>query len=182
MNIFDFTKNFPDEESCILHFKTQSEQKGVVCLKCGGTHHYWLKNKLSYQCAHCGSRRSLRSGTVMEHTKLPFLYWYIAMHFLTITKKSFSASELQRQLGHKRYQPIWELVNKLRDVMGKRDETYSLSGQIELDNAFITTLIPDGQKNEPLKRGAGSQKQSKVVVMTASEFIENPCPGKKLSA
>ncbi|KAA6321093.1 hypothetical protein EZS27_029217 [termite gut metagenome] len=179
MNIFDFTKNFPDEESCILHFKTQREQKGVVCLKCGGTHHYWLKNKLSYQCAHCGSRRSLRSGTVMEHTKLPFLYWYIAMHFLTITKKSFSASELQRQLGHKRYQPIWELVNKLRDVMGKRDETYSLSGQIELDNAFITTLIPDGQKNEPLKRGAGSQKQSKVVVMTESEFIENPCPGKK---
>ncbi|KAA6326717.1 hypothetical protein EZS27_015171, partial [termite gut metagenome] len=31
MNIFDFTKNFPDEESCILHFKTQREQKGVVC-------------------------------------------------------------------------------------------------------------------------------------------------------
>jgi hypothetical protein len=43
--------------------------------------------------------------------------------------------------------------------MGKRDETYSLSGQMELDNAFITTLIPDGQKDEPLKRGAGSQKE-----------------------
>ncbi|KAA6305016.1 hypothetical protein EZS27_043333, partial [termite gut metagenome] len=101
------------------------------------------------------------------------------MHFLTIAKKSFSASELQRQSGHKRYQPILEPVNKLRDAMGKRDGTYSLSGQTELDNAFITALIPDGQKDEPLRRGAGSQKQSKVVVMTESEFVENPCQGKK---
>ncbi|GHT66052.1 hypothetical protein AGMMS50239_26900 [Bacteroidia bacterium] len=100
------------------------------------------------------------------------------MHFLTITKKSFSSSELQRQLGHKRYQPIWELANKLRDVMGKRDDIYSLSGQVELDNAFITTLIPEDRKDEPLKRGAGSQKQSKVVAMTESEFIENPCKEK----
>ncbi|GHV26633.1 DDE transposase [Bacteroidia bacterium] len=179
MNIFDFTKNFPDEESCILHFKAQREQKGVVCPKCGGTEHYWLRNKLSYECKHCHTRRSLRSGTVLEHTRLPFLYWYVAMHFLTITKKSFSSSELQRQLGHRRYQPVWELTNKLRDVMGKRDDLYSLSGQIELDNAFITTLIPENQKDEPLKRGAGSQKQSKVVVMTESEFVDNPRKGKK---
>jgi hypothetical protein len=27
MNIFDFNKKIPDEESCILHFKTQREQK-----------------------------------------------------------------------------------------------------------------------------------------------------------
>ncbi|KAA6317877.1 hypothetical protein EZS27_032039 [termite gut metagenome] len=179
MNIFDFTKNFPDETSCILHFKAQREQIGVVCPTCGGTQHYWLKNKLSYECKHCGARQSLRSGTVMEHTKLPFLYWYIAMHFLTISKKSFSSSELQRQLGHKRYQPIWELANKLRDVMGKRDDIYSLSGQIELDNAFIATLIPEVQKNESLKRGAGSQKQSKVVVMTESELVDNPHKGPK---
>jgi hypothetical protein len=179
MNIFDFTKNFPDEASCILHFKAQRDQAGVVCPKCGSKQHIWLKNKLSYECKHCHTRQSLRSGTVMEHSKLPFLYWYVAMHFLSLTKKSFSSSELQRQLGHKRYQPIWELTNKLRDVMGKRDKIYSLSGQIELDNAFITTLIPDDQKDEPLKRGAGSQNKSKVVVMTESQFVDNPRKGKK---
>jgi hypothetical protein len=96
------------------------------------------------------------------------------MHFLTSTKKSFSAAELQRQLGHKRYQPIWELLNKLRDVMGKRDDKYKLGGEIELDNAFIATLIPEEEKDKPLKRGAGSQKQSKVVVMTESTIVENP--------
>jgi len=116
----------------------------------------------------------------MEHSKLPFHYWYVAMHLLTSTKKSFSSTELQRQLGHKRYQPIWELTNKLRDVMGKRDNIYQLKDQIELDNAFITTLMPDNQKDESLKRGAGSQKKSKVVVMTESAFVETPKKNKKL--
>jgi hypothetical protein len=114
----------------------------------------------------------------MEHSKLPFRYWFVAMHLLTGTKKSFSASELQRQLGHKRFQPIWEMLHKLRNVMGKRDGKYQLSGQVELDNAFITTLIPDDQKDEKLKRGAGSQNKSKVMVMTESTWVEDPKPNK----
>ena len=114
----------------------------------------------------------------MQYSNLPFQYWYIVMHLLTSTKKSFSAAELQRQLGHKRYQPIWEMCCKLRDVMGKGDDLYSLSGQIELDHAFMTTLIPDDQKEEKLKRGVGSQNKSKVVFMTESSFVGNPKPGK----
>jgi transposase-like protein len=178
MNLLNFISEYPDEQSCIDRFKAQREQNGVVCHKCGSEEHFWLKNKLSYECKHCHSRQSLRSGTVMEHSKLPFRYWFITMHLLTSTKKSFSASELQRQLGHKRFQPIWEMLHKLRDVMGKRDSEYRLSGQVELDNAFITTLIPDGRKEEKPKRGAGSQNKSKVMVMTESTVVEKPQPNK----
>ena len=179
MNIIKFSSQFPDEKSCIEHFKAQRDACGVVCPKCGCVHHYWLQNKLCYECKQCHHRQSLRSGTVMENSKLPFMYWYVAMHLLTSTKKSFSASELQRQLGHKRYQPIWEMVCKLRDVMGKRDNLYQLTDEVELDNAFITTLIPEDQKDKPLKRGIGSQRQSKILVMNESSFVENPKPGKK---
>ena len=179
MNIIKFSSLFPDEKSCIAHFKAQRDTIGVVCPKCGSTHHYWRKNRLQYECKKCHYRQSLRSGTVMEHSKLPFMYWYLAMHLLTSTKKSFSAAELQRQLGHKRYQPIWEMVCKLRDVMGKRDNIYQLGGQVELDNAFITTLVPDDQKGKPLKRGVGSQKQSRVVVMCESTFVDDHKPNQK---
>ena len=179
MNLLNFIQTFPDEESCIAHFKAQRDQIGVVCPRCGSKEHIWLNGKLRYECKHCHYRQSIRTGTALEYTKLPFRYWYVAMHLLTTTKKSFSASELQRQLGHKRYQPIWEMHKKLGDIMGKRDNEYQLSGQIELDNAFITTLISDDCKNEELKRGAGSQNKSKVLVMTESIVVENPKPGKK---
>ena len=93
---------------------------------------------------------------------------------LTCTKKSFSTVELRRQLGHRRYQPIWEMANKLRDVMGKRDNDYQLSGQMELDDAFYTTEISQDQKDKPLKRGRGSQSKSKVLVMAESTFVDSP--------
>ena len=41
-------------------------------------------------------------------------------------------------MGHKRYQPIWEMMHKLRSVMGLRDGKYTLNGIVELDEGFFT--------------------------------------------
>ena len=179
MNILDFAINYPDEESCRKKFKEQRDRMGVTCRHCNCKEHYWLENKQAYECKRCRARQTLRSGTVMQHSNLPYRYWFVAMHLLTATKGSFSAAELQRQLGHKRYQPIWEMVNKLRDVMGKRDDEYTLEGAIELDDAFFSTEISLEERDKPLKRGRGSQKKTKVLVMAESKTVENPKPGKK---
>lgn len=169
MNLLNFIIQFPDENSCRLKFKSIRDEEGVICAKCGSKEHYWKKDKWQYECKKCKTRTTLRSGTVMHGSKLPFRYWFVAMHLLTSTKKSFSALELQKQLGHKRYEPIWKMLHKLREAMGKRDETYTLSGQIELDEGFFSTEIPNEQKDKPLKRGRGSQKKTKVLVMVESK-------------
>lgn len=168
MNILNFMQRFPDEASCIAYLKEQREQSGVVCKGCGSMEHRWDTKKLSFECKHCHSRQSLRSGTVMEHSRLPFSYWIAAMFLLTATKKSFSTEELRCQLGHKRYQPIWEMACKLRDVMGKRDDRYRLTAQVELDEGYFSIELPDEEKDKPLKRGRGSQKKAKVLVMVES--------------
>lgn len=179
MNLIDFISEFPDEESCKEKFKEYREHVGVVCSKCGGKSHYWKKDKEQFECKECGTRTTLKSGTVMHKSKLPFRYWFIAMHFLTSTKKSFSAKEIQRQLGHNRYHPIWHMVHKLRLAMGKRDGEYILAGQIELDEGYFSTERSSAHKYEELKRGRGSQKKTKVLVMAESEIIESPKKGKK---
>jgi len=173
MNLLNFVEQYPDEVSCRLKWKAFRDKQGVECPKCKGTAHYWKKDKESYECKNCGCRQSLRSNTVMHGSNLPFRYWFAAIHLLTSTKKSFSASELQRQLGHKRYEPIWLLLHKLRSVMGKRDEQYQLSGIIELDEGFFTTEISEEEKKNPLKRGRGSQRKSKVLVMAESTPVED---------
>lgn len=172
MNLISFTKQFPNEESCRQHLKEQREKQGIVCSKCGCVHHYWKKNRNEWQCKKCGHRTTLTSGTVMHGTKLPIMYWYIAMHLLTSTKKSFSALEMQRQLGHNRYQPIWELMHKLRNVMGQRDAEYQLCGSIELDEGFFSTQRDETEKDKPLKAGRGSQRKAKVLVMAESTPVE----------
>ena len=179
MNLLDFVASFPDEESCKQKFKEYRETVGVICSKCNHTEHYWKADKEQYECKNCSFRTTLKSGTVMHKSKLPYRYWFIAMHLLTSTKKSFSAKEIQRQIGHNRYQPIWHMVHKLRVVMGKRDGEYILAGQIELDDGFFSTVKPEESKDKKLKRGRGSQKRTKVLVMAESHKVVSVKKGQK---
>lgn len=172
MNLLNFIEQFPDEESCKLKYKEFRDKAGFACSSCGCKEYYWKKDKWQFECKSCGKRTTLRSGTVMHGSKLSFRYWFIAIHLLTSTKKSFSALELQRQLGHRYYEPIWEMLHKLREVMGRRDGEYELTGVIELDEGFFTTIRTKEEKDKPLKRGRGSQKKSKVLVMVESVVVE----------
>jgi hypothetical protein len=104
----------------------------------------------------------------MESSKLPFQYWAYAIYLMTMTKKGMSAKELQRQLGHKRYEPIWAMMHKIRAIMGIRDSSYTLEGVIELDDAFFTSHSSDDEDDENKKRGRGTSK-SKVLVMSKME-------------
>lgn len=179
MKLLEFTSKYPDEASCIAKLRELREKEVRICPKCGHKEWYWKNDKLCYECKKCHHRESLRKGTVMENSKLPFRYWFTTIHLLTATKNSFSALELQRQLGHKRYQPIWEMLHKLRNVMGKRDDKYTLAGNVELDEGFFSTEISEEEKGEKLKRGAGSQAKTKVLVMAESEEVDEPKSGKK---
>jgi hypothetical protein len=137
MNLLDFHKLYPDEPSCKSAFKAHRLSEGISCKKCGGSKHYWKKNREQWECKKCHYRTTLKSGIVMENSKLPYQYWFAAMHLLTSTKKSFSAKEIQRQLGHNRSQPVWEMLHKIRSVMGLRDDTYVLKGEVELEDGFF---------------------------------------------
>jgi len=185
MKLLDFYKTYPDEQSCRNSFRATRELEGIICSKCGNSTHYWKAKREEWECKKCFHRTRLRVGTIMESSKLPFQYWFTAMHLMTSTKKSISAKEVQRQLGHKRYEPIWAMMHKLRIAMGIRDEEYTLSEEIELDEGFFETVSITRDKTEPLKRGRGSQRQTAVLIGIESivddkfSASEKPKSGKK---
>lgn len=180
MNFKTFFKQFPTEDACKKHFKLNREKEGVICKKCQCTTHYWLSTIEYYKCKNCGFKTSLKSGTVMENSKLPFSYWYMAFMLITSTKKSFSALEIQRQLDHKYYEPIWAMMHKIRLVMGKRDAIYKLGNEVEMDEGFFVTTVPQ-EKDEygnrirvrkRIKPGKGSPRTATVLVMAESEPVK----------
>ena len=107
------------------------------------------------------------------------------MALLSNTKKSISALQLQKELGHKRYEPIWAMLHKLRLVMRHRDTRYELKDHIELDDGFFETAdrstSEEGSEkdNEANKRGRGSTRQAKMLVAVESKAVKNPKKGKK---
>lgn len=178
MNILRFMEEFPTEESCKEHFKKQREHEGVICKKCGSTDHYWLASKWQWHCKSCSFRTTLRSGSIMEASKVSFHTWYKAMAFMVYSKKTISAAELQRQLNHPKYDTVWLLMHKIRDSMGKRDALYQLEGSVEFDDGYFEKALSTKVK---LKRGRGSQRQVQVAVMAESTPLENIEKGEKSS-
>lgn len=186
MNILEFTKKFSDEQSCVIYLKDLREKQGISCKKCECvTKHWWLDKIQKFQCSKCNSRTNLTSGTMMYKSKIPLTLWFMCIHLMTTTKKPFSCLEMKRQLGFKRYEPIWDMMRKIRVMMGKRDSKYQLKGHIEMDDGFFEVVdLPDYDQlgnriNVELRRGRGSQRQSKVLVTVESTPIQHEFKHKK---
>ena len=173
MSLFDLGKELKSEKACEKHLKELRGKEGVVCSTCGCKEHYWDSSNKRWTCKKCGHVTTLTAGTVMHNSKLPLLYWFKAIHLIGATKTTFSAKEMQRQLKHKRYQPIWEMMHKLRSAMGLRDMKYELGEVVELDEAYITTDDEESREvtasGRNLKHGVGSERKSKIVVMVESK-------------
>ena len=113
----------------------------------------------------------------MESSKLSFMIWYKTIFLLSTTKKGFSSKEIQRQLGLKRYEPVWAMVHKLRKAMGERDDRYTLEGMIEADEGYFTIEASEVEQKTQ-KAGRGSKTKSNVMIMAESTVLEDINTGK----
>lgn len=172
MNIFDFHMQFRTEKDCEEYLKQKRMEEGIVCPNCHGGKHYWLAPTQQFKCAGCGKKVNLTAGTMMESSHVPLLTWFRVIHLMTSTKKPFSALEIQKQTGHKYYEPIWFMMQKIRVTMGKRDDRYKLQGHIEIDDAFfhVVDLKDENEKAiTSVKAGRGTTNKAKVLVMVESK-------------
>ncbi len=165
----EFIHKFPDEATCQAHWKAQRERIGITCYKCGKTEMYWNKPNKQWRCKSCLAPTSLRKGTVMENSHLPFRMWYKAFFLVSSTKKGISATEMQSQLGHKFYEPIWYMMQKIRVSQGDRDSLYELSGLLEADDAFVTVVDKQDENIDESKRGRGSIRKRTILVVASTE-------------
>jgi hypothetical protein len=168
MTFKDFFEQFPDEQSCLEHFVQMRLDQGLSCRNCGEKEHLWVAPQLKFKCRNCSSKRSYRSGTVMQGSKLPLLDWYTCMFLMSSTRKAFSACEMQRQLGRKRYEPVFRMMHRIRSVMGQGEAPRLLVGEVELDDSLFRT-VKDRPPSGSIKRGRGSQLRSNVLVGCESD-------------
>ncbi len=172
MQIDNFFSLYATEAECKQYFKEEREAAGIICRKCKGSHHYWISSVSRWQCKKCRSAISLKCGTVMENSNLPYKKWLWAIYFMSLTKKGFFALKMQRLLRHKRYEPIWCLMHKLRISMGNRDAHYKLNDFVEMDEGFFAGIrkknTTESLEVKPVKE---LDRQVKVIVAVSSTPI-----------
>lgn len=118
----------------------------------------------------------------MADSNLPLHYWYFATYLMTNFTKSLSAKEMQRQIGHKFYEPIWLMMHKIRATMRNRDNLYTLNYEIEGDEGFVSTYLTTSEKKQLPKpimkvvknqQGRGSERNTPILVLAESQYTSN---------
>jgi DNA-directed RNA polymerase subunit RPC12/RpoP len=179
MKLSEFFSQYADNSSCKLFFKQKKEEAGVICSTCGSEHHYWIEKESRWRCKNCGKGTSLKTGTVMENSNLDYKVWLWALYLMSLTKKGFSALEMQRLIGHSRYEPIWLLMQKIRISMGHRDDSYQLDAFIEMDEGFFEGHRKKEEECPGAKPVKELDRQVKAIVAVSAAPITNKEEQKK---
>ena len=72
----------------------------------------------------------------MDSTKLPLRHWFMAMYLIGQAKTGLSALALMRSLGVS-YRSAWLMHHKVMQAMAQADAQCPLSGNVQLDDAYL---------------------------------------------
>ncbi len=167
IGIMDFLKEFGVEEQCESALFSWRWPEGFKCHKCGGCHFCKLSKKAKYQCNQCHYQTSLISHTIFEATKLPLTCWFLGIYLITQNKNGISALNLHRQLAIS-YNAAWRMKHKLMQVMMERDNSWLLTGHVQIDDAYW------GGERHGGRRGRGSENKAPFVAAIQTNNDNHP--------
>ncbi len=132
----EFQRRFADEEACRLYLAASRWPDGYRCPRCGFGDALELPTRLLWRCKKCDRDTSVTAGTVLHRTHTPLTQWFWAAYLVTTHTPGMSALQLQRQLGIRRYETAWMMLQKLRRAM-LRPRREPLRGTVEVDETYI---------------------------------------------
>jgi transposase-like protein len=118
----EFQAWFDSEEACLRYLVESRWPDGYACPRCSHDEAYELTSRPIFKCRKCSYQVSVTAGTVLHRTRLSLRDWFGAAYLVATHTPGISAVQLQRQLGLKRYETTWGLLQKLRRVMGSPRE------------------------------------------------------------
>lgn len=132
----EFQTRFPTEEACEAYLAECRWPSGFVCPSCGSTKAWPIASRRLHECAKCKRQTSTTAGTILHRTRTDLRLWFLAAFLMITDKRGLSALSLQRQIGVKRYETAWMMLQKLRRATVNANRSM-LQGEIEVDETWI---------------------------------------------
>ncbi len=169
VSLYQFFKQFPDEESARLHFEGRRWANGKACPHCGSVEVVEVKNHkpMPYRCKDCRKHFSVRTGTVLEESRLPLHKWLMAIYMMTTARKGIPSTQMARELGCTQ-KSAWFLAQRIREAWLSNGDASNngggqLSGEIEVDETFVGGKERNKHAKDKANKGRGSVGKAIVV-------------------
>ena len=130
---------FPDEVAARAWFVKRRWPNGPFCPHCGSFNvQSNIKHKtMTHRCRDCPKKPmfSLKTGTILEGTKLSYRVWIIAIYLVTTSLKGVASMKLHRDLDITQ-KSAWHLAHRLRKAMTERNNG-QFCGPVEVDETYF---------------------------------------------
>ena len=148
---------FPDDATAEAWLTEQRWPDGVFCHYCGSTNVQSgsAHKTMPYLCREkeCGKRFSLKTGTVMQASKLGYQIWVVALYLLLTSLKSVSSMKLHRDLTITQ-KTAWHLAHRIRKSFEAGDPLFT--GPAEADETYFGGKERNKHAKKKIRAGRGT--------------------------
>lgn len=115
----EFSKIYPDRESCNLFLADLKWKDGYHCRKCKNTHYYNGHIPYSRRCSKCGYEESVTTYTIFHNTRIPINKAFYMTFLIYSTKGKISSHKLAEILNI-RQNTCWTYGSKIKLLMEEK--------------------------------------------------------------
>lgn len=163
LTFFELADLFPSETAAANWFEAIRWPDGEKdCPHCGSIGRVAEKKNrkpLPFRCLDCRKHFSVRTGTMLQKSKLPLRKWAIGIFLMSSSLKGVSSMRLHRELGITQ-KTAWMMAQKIRESFKTDDK---LGGEVEIDEAYFGGKESNKHESKKLKQGRGGVGKTPVV-------------------
>ena len=98
--IWDFLRDYPNEEACLDWARRRRWPRGIRCETCRRvTKHHRVRSRRSYSCDRCGNHVHPTAGTLLHRSHAPLRAWFFTVLLVATTRRDIRPSPVARLTG-----------------------------------------------------------------------------------
>lgn len=119
MDFEEFSKIYPDADSCFQFLADLKWGSSYACKKCGNTHFFAGHQPFSRRCSQCDYEESVLAHTLFQNSRIPINKAFYMVFLIYNSKGKISSHKLSEVVGI-RQSTCWTYLDRIRTLIEER--------------------------------------------------------------